>query len=407
MKYKELTKKEQRYVLGIGAMTLLLFVVMCTLQILPTDTMLKRNAYGGGDRKEELQVTFGDKVKRKPITVIVEEQKYTKKQQKQMFQRCCDELDTLILGRNRSLDEVRSDLELVTSIPGQPVDIVWEVSDYEVINVKGELVQKKLKKEGTIVELRGTLSYEDAKMQYITNVNVFPPRRTVQEQLLTEIQTQIKKANKDTVWKSTLILPKEINGELIRWNKGDLTGCFGILILGVIMIGLIFAKHKQEVQQKKKMKEKQMMLDYPEIINQFVLLIGAGMTAKNVWKKVVSDYQIRKKEERYAYEEMLYTLREMQSGVPEGKSYERFGRRCGLPAYLKLGALLSQNLCKGSRGLTELLSIEAIQAFEERKALARRMGEEASTKLLMPMFLMLTVVLVIVIVPAFLSMQIQ
>ena len=50
--------------------------------------------------------------------------------------------------------------------------------------------------------------------------------------------------------------------------------------------------------------------------------------------------------------------------------------------------------------------MEAIQAFEDRKARARRLGEEAGTKLLLPMFLMLTVVLVIVIVPAFLSMQI-
>jgi len=47
-----------------------------------------------------------------------------------------------------------------------------------------------------------------------------------------------------------------------------------------------------------------------------------------------------------------------------------------------------------------------IQAFEERKAQAKRLGEEAGTKLLLPMFLMLAVVLVIVIVPAFLTLQI-
>ncbi len=52
-----------------------------------------------------------------------------------------------------------------------------------------------------------------------------------------------------------------------------------------------------------------------------------------------------------------------------------------------------------------MLRMEAIQAFEERKARAKRLGEEAGTKLLAPMFLMLAVVLVIVIVPAFLSIQ--
>ncbi len=66
---------------------------------------------------------------------------------------------------------------------------------------------------------------------------------------------------------------------------------------------------------------------------------------------------------------------------------------------------MSQNLRKGTKGLTQMLRMEAIQAFEERKARAKRLGEEAGTKLLAPMFLMLAVVLVIVIVPAFLSIQ--
>jgi hypothetical protein len=49
--------------------------------------------------------------------------------------------------------------------------------------------------------------------------------------------------------------------------------------------------------------------------------------------------------------------------------------------------------------------MEAIQAFESRKNTAKRMGEEAGTKLLMPMFGMLAVVFIMVMVPAFLSMQ--
>ena len=59
---------------------------------------------------------------------------------------------------------------------------------------------------------------------------------------------------------------------------------------------------------------------------------------------------------------------------------------------------MSQNLRKGTKGLSELLKLESIQAFEERKARAKRLGEEAGTKLLLPMFLMLVVVLIIVIV---------
>ena len=106
------------------------------------------------------------------------------------------------------------------------------------------------------------------------------------------------------------------------------------------------------------------------------------------------------------YEEMKTTLCEMQGGVSEAAACERFGTRCGVPSYMKFGAMLSQNLRKGGRGISELLKIEAIQAFETRKSTAKRKGEEAGTKLMMPMLGMLAVVLIMVIVPAFLTMQI-
>lgn len=68
--------------------------------------------------------------------------------------------------------------------------------------------------------------------------------------------------------------------------------------------------------------------------------------------------------------------------------------------------MLSQNLRKGSRGITDILEREAEEAFEDRKNMAKKLGEEAGTKLMIPMFIMLAVVFVIVTVPAFFSIQI-
>ena len=109
---------------------------------------------------------------------------------------------------------------------------------------------------------------------------------------------------------------------------------------------------------------------------------------------------------RYAYEEMKITCREMESGIMQAESYERFGRRCHGQEYIRFGALLSQNIRKGTKGITQILKMEAVQAFENRKMRAKKLGEEAGTRLLIPMFIMFTVVLIMVIVPAFLSMQI-
>ncbi len=47
-----------------------------------------------------------------------------------------------------------------------------------------------------------------------------------------------------------------------------------------------------------------------------------------------------------------------------------------------------------------MLELEMNDAFEQRKTTAKRLGEEAGTKLLLPLFLLLGIVMVIVIVPA-------
>ncbi|MFR1059968.1 MAG: hypothetical protein ACLSEY_05695 [Enterocloster sp.] len=64
---------------------------------------------------------------------------------------------------------------------------------------------------------------------------------------------------------------------------------------------------------------------------------------------------------------------------------------------------LEQNRKNGSRNLRERLRLEMAEAFEERKHQARRLGEEAGTKLLVPLFLLLAVVMVMIAVPAWLA----
>lgn len=84
---------------------------------------------------------------------------------------------------------------------------------------------------------------------------------------------------------------------------------------------------------------------------------------------------------------------------------EAFGRRCGLQPYMKLSSLLEQNRRTGTKNLQQLLEQEMSAAWEEQKHAARRLGEEAGTRLLIPLFLMLIVVMVIIMVPALLAVQ--
>ena len=53
----------------------------------------------------------------------------------------------------------------------------------------------------------------------------------------------------------------------------------------------------------------------------------------------------------------------------------------------------------------ELMNEEMLLAWEEKKRKARQQGEKIGTKLLLPMMGMLTIVFIMILVPAFLSFQ--
>ena len=72
---------------------------------------------------------------------------------------------------------------------------------------------------------------------------------------------------------------------------------------------------------------------------------------------------------------MTVACNEMKSGISEAKAYERFGRRCEHTCYIRLGTILSGSLQKSSEGMTKLLLDEAAEAMEDRRQLAKKMGE--------------------------------
>ncbi len=391
--------------LSVNSLATYLFYVDHQTEFIGKDARLERNNCGEGVRTEMLIAETEEK--EIPVTIELPERKYSEEELEKAFERAMQELDEIILGENKTFDEVRKDLNFPSQIPGMPITVSWEVDNYEVMNVLGELQAEALRKEGTIVQITGKLSYGDEERIYMRSANVFPPKLKGEEKIAAQLSEKISEEEKAHPEQSQVELPKIYQGNPVRWKRPEQNRGYIILALGFTGSILLILMEQETKKEALKEKRKQMMIDYPEILNKFVLFLGAGMTVKSAWQKITSDYERTKADgkERFAYEEMVYTLREMQAGGSEKECYEHFGKRCGSVCYMRFGALLSQNLKRGSRGLADLLKLEAVNAFEDRKRAAKKAGEEVGTKLLVPMFLMLAVVLVVVIVPAFLSMQ--
>lgn len=368
--------------------------------------ILQRNPHGQGDSSAQLRASIGEN--EEEFSVTVSEQEYTEEELDAVFQEASEDLEKLILGENESLDEVRDDLELISEIPETGISVSWEIDNYEVMDLQGNLISENLTDDGTLVKLSASLLYGERQAVHEFYAKVYPTMISREERQMSDLKEEIARADEETASEDHLVLPDQINGERVEWSYTADTREFAILILGAGTAAMICISKDQSGKEEEKRRIRQMKTDYPQIINKFNLYIGAGMTIRRAWSCIADDYE--KKRERYgkrvAYEEMIYTLHEIQGGAPEGECYEKYGNRCGISRYRKFGTMLSQNLRKGSRGITDLLAREAEEAFEDRKNMAKKLGEEAGTKLMIPMFIMLAVVFVIVTVPAFFSIQI-
>lgn len=368
--------------------------------------IVKRNADAGEKENLELKVKAGDV--EESVNITVSGQAYDTGELEEKFEEAAEDLEQIILGENKNPDDVRSDMNLVTEIPDTGISVTWELDNYEVMDIRGGLRQENLTEEGTLVKLTALMRYEEETVSHEFYVRVYPPRLSESEKILQEISEKVRQTDEETKTQAYLPLPENVNGIEIQWDYTENIRAFAILILGAGGACMICVSDRQRRKEEEKKKIKQMKTDYPQIINKFNLYIGAGMTVRRAWFCIVGDYEKEKKRtgERQAYEEMVYTMHQIQGGTAEGEAYESYGTRCRISSYRKFGTMLSQNLRKGSKGLSVLLKREAEEAFEERKNLARKLGEEAGTKLMIPMFMMLAIVFVIVIVPAFFTIQI-
>ena len=387
---------------------LILSVIMFAADINKTHflsgNVLERNGYGEGEKNVTLDVYADDELVEEEKNITVSERQLSEEETKKAFKEISESLRYRILGENESADHVDRDLELVKKVDDHPVDIEWLISDYSVLDGNGSIKEDFENEEGENITLTAVLTCGDMKSEYIFCVKVFPRVLSDEEKLSSDIDKKIAEYDRKTVSYNRQLLPEEVDGKKLSYKTSREANAVYVLLLTVLSAFAVYTGKDSELNKAVKKREREMLISYPEIVSKLTLLLGAGLTIRAAFEKTAMDYlKNREKTASYAYEEMLITVNRMKSGVSEYEAYLDFGKRCAVKRYVKLGALLSQNIKKGSQGLLTEMEQEVKEAFEDRKAMARKLGEEAGTKLLGPMAMMLAVVMIIVIVPAFLS----
>lgn len=386
-----------KYVLCIlsGAMFSLMAEVMGQDGNAVENGVLQRNSCGQGEAGYELVVDGLEKPF--PIHLSVPEQELSEEAFRSSVPEMAEMLMTRIVGKNPSLQEVCTDLELVREIPEYGVEVFWQSDHPDVVGSDGSVYAEDVEE----VLLEAKLSNGNISEILEISVVVFPPNVSVEERFRSALEEVIlqNKEQKD------VILPKEFEGNAIQYRSAEPSSNKMLFLLGIVAAVCLFLKEQEDAVAVKKKREEQLMEDYPDFVYEFLILAGAGYSVKEAWKKMAEDYRKdARKKKRMLCEEMHITMNQMETGVPEARAYIEFGKRCGNRSYVKFASFLESNISTGGKNLRRLLETEVKESFELRTDLARRKGEEASAKLLLPTFVMLSVVMVMVMAPAFLTM---
>lgn len=369
---------------------------------------IKRNTYGEEVSDYPL-VVEGFLEEKVPLSVQVQAREYEEQEAAAVFDEIMSGIGNIIAGNNPGLMEVREDLNLVTQLPQYGVKLKWSSSDAEVLNSFGQIRAEEIPQEGItlgLTVLMSTGTYEEADE---LEVRIYPPILTDRELGAAKLREQLQELEKTERTQEVFRLPETLDGKQLSYREQADTDHEMLLVLGVILAVLCYAQDRKKAEDEKKKRSRELMEDYAEIVFKLMVFIGAGMTVYSAWERLALDYEAGREQERIAeragYEEMHHTYRQIQSGVPEGQAYVDFGKRCRLQPYLKLSSVLEQNRKTGTKNLRMLLESEMADAWEQRKSMAKKLGEEAGTKLLVPLFMMLGIVMVIIMVPAMLSMS--
>src|SRR5699024_3747244 len=174
-----------------------------------------------------------------------------------------------------------------------------------------------------------------------------------------------------------------------------------LCLLGSVVILLLLLRNVSELNNGEKACRKESLRDFPVIVHLLTLYMGAGLSFPSAVHRISTDYQSRADGRKtYAFEEILRMDTRLRLGEAQQEACMQWGRRFKEPVYQKLALTLLQVMAKGTREGRALMSQMEQESFRQRLDQAKTEGEEASTKLLFPMIVLLGMVMILVMFPA-------
>ena len=340
-----------------------------------------------------------NKKETKDISIEVAGKRRTKKETYRAIDKGKKLLVKKMLANNKSVNKVNSHVDFVNSIGKEDIKVSWGIENSDLIGYDGE-IGKNVPRKGSLVKLTAIMELDKITENYQFYIKVFPEKKN------SNLQGYLQKhVDEKSITEREVSLPKKIGGKAYRYFVKNTNYAIWIFPLALVIAIVLFVIKDKDLDKEVEERQKQMLRDYPNIVSKLLIYFGAGLSIKSALERIVYEYKKQKNEIHYAYEEMEIAITKMKSGVSEATAIAEYGDRCGIHCYIKFANIIEQNLKRGSKDMVYALKSEVNSAVNTRKNSILKEGSEISTKLLGPMVIMLIISIVIIMVPAFLSIN--
>lgn len=408
---EQFLKKQKKIILiEIIAGAVFLAFLIIRAAFLQDDILLSRNSFGQGSKEVQLSLKKDDK--KKEITYKLDEQKLSAEEESKVYIQFFKKLKKIMMKNNTSLKQMQTPLNLPDTVDGYPFEITYELAEDGYIRLDGSIneeEQAKLKRGETYrTYIVVTARYGEYRKSKKYEIRIVPKKNISQTNVFYKIQQYLKKEEQENRYSHDIKIPSVYKDIEITKRQENQGGISGILILFVTVCIFIPLHNYLKLQEEGKKCQEQAERDFPVIVHLLTLYMGAGLSFFSAVKRISQNYQKQRElddSKKYAFEKMMRMEQQMSNGVSQREACQDWGMQFRTDSYQKLSLILIQSFTKGGREAAMLMEAEEREAFHKRIDRAKKEGEEASTRLLFPMILLLCQVMLLVMYPALTRFQ--
>lgn len=402
--------KQGKIILAEALIVIFLIIVLIFGTVFTSkDIILKRNLFGEGTK--EVMISLREKKRQKNITYKLREQELSSVQISQIYDTFFRQLKKKMAGKNSGLDKVTTALNLPESIDGYPFEITYEFLEDGYIWLDGTLNEKEQSKLGKGESYKTTVTVKASYRKYEQSrkytIRIFSEADAKQHGLFYKAEQYLKKKEAQSRYKAEVKLPSSYGKVRIETDENG-GGNWGVLLF-VLAVGAFIPVHNYlKLREAGEKCQAEAERDFHIIVHLLTLYMGAGLSFFSAVRRIGRSYQKQKDrdgQKKYAFERILLMEQQMNNGVSQREACYNWGMQFKTSSYQKLSLILIQSFTKGARDAAMLMETEEREAFNKRIDKAKKEGEEASTRLLFPMILLLGEVMLLVMYPALIRFQ--